>query len=336
LLRSVAERAGVQRIEGELADATLHPESGLIEAVELRGGERVAGDLFFDCTGADAKLIGGALGSDFEDWSNWLACDSVVAVRATVSGDPLPYRRIEAETAGWRWRIPLRTGGGFGHVYSSGHLSDEEAEVRLLEDLDGTMAGEPRRLRFRSGRRSRMWERNCIAIGPAACVLDPIEPTAIQIVLEGLRIFLNLMPDKSFAAGEAEEYNRLMSETVERMRDFVILHYKATGRDDSLFWAQAAAMEVPELLAHKLRLFEARGFIQLLDEETFVQPDWAAVYFGQEMPPRAYDALAEVEDARQTSERLRAMRAAIRAAAEAMPDHRRFIEAGLTAVGAQA
>lgn len=321
LLRLVGERAGVVRIEGDVGEVALRGADGFIEAVVLRDGQRFEADLFIDCT-ADGRLIEGALGSGWEDWSEWLPCDRIVAARSAREGDPPPCWQAQAHAAGWDWRIPLGKGDGVGRVYASSVISDDEAAA----GLDGTLA------RFTSGRRRAMWVRNCIAMGEAACVLDPLVPTALQIVQDGIAHFLTLIPRLACDGGEADEYNRLMSETVERMRDFVILHYKANTRTEP-FWAERRAMAVPDLLAHKMRLFEASGRVIEWDEESFFEADWVGVYFGQEVRPRHYDALADVPDGKAIRARMAEMRARIQAAALAMPTHRAFIDAQLSGGG---
>lgn len=326
LVRAAAEQAGVARIEGGIADVELRAADGFIAAVALADGRKLEADLFFDCTGAQGLLIEGALETGWEDWRRWLPCDRAMAGRVERSGDPLPYRGVEAHDAGWSWRIPLRSGDGCGLVYAGDHLADADAAA-LLDSRRGVPPDAP--VRFASGRRRAFWARNCIALGDAACVLDPVEPTALQIVLEGVWNFLSLMPDKRCDAGESAEYNRLMGDATERMRDLAILHYKATARADSAFWNACRTMEVPDVLAHKMRVFDACGRVLELDEETFLEEDWAAVYFGQELAPRHYDALADVPPVGLLRERMAGMRRTIRAAAEAMPAHGDFIAACL-------
>jgi tryptophan 7-halogenase len=305
LLRAAAQRLGVLRIEGDPGQVHLRGADGFIEAVSVAGGERLAADFFIDCTGARAALIGEALGTPFEDWRHWLPCDRAVAARA--EGEQAPCLRVESEAAGWRWRMPLREGVAQLRVFSGAH-----------ESADGAFA-------FASGRRAKFWSRNCVAIGAAAASLDPLEPTALQTVQRGISQFLALMPVKDAEAGEADEYNRIMTETVERMRDLVILHYKANRRDEP-FWAACREMALPDVLAYKLRLFEAKSKILAMDEEMFQDSDWASVYLGQGIQPRAYDVLADAPDKALVRDRLAGMRKAIRAAADAMPAYADFLK----------
>ncbi|HTU11377.1 MAG TPA: tryptophan halogenase family protein [Allosphingosinicella sp.] len=307
LLRAAALQHGVLRIEGEPGEVRLRGTDGWIEAVAAAGGgEPLVADFFIDCTGAKACLLGEALSVPFEDWTHWLPCDRAVAVRE--SGEvPFPFLRVEAQGAGWQWRMPLREGAARLRVFASAH-----------EQADGAVA-------FASGRRARFWERNCVAIGAAASLLDPLEPASLQAVQRGISQFLLLMPFKDDAAGEAEEYNRIMTETVERMRDLVILHYKANRREEP-FWRACREMQVPDILAYKIRLFEAKAKILALDEEMFRDEDWAAVYLGQGVQPRAYDVLADAPDKALVRDQLAGMRKAINAAAEATPPYAAFLQ----------
>ena len=307
LLRAAALQHGAVRVEGEPGEIVLRGADGWIEAVTpAQGGEPLAADFFIDCTGPKASLLGEALGVPFEDWTHWLPCDRAVAGREEGT-EPFPCLRVDAEAAGWQWRMPLRDGLARLRVFSSAH-----------EKAEGAFA-------FASGRRARFWERNCVAIGAAACVIDPLEPTALQTIQRGISQWLALMPFKDDEAGEADEYNRVMTETVERMRDLVILHYKANRRDEP-FWQARREMAVPDVLAYKLRLFEAKSKILALDEEMFQDSDWAAVYLGQGVQPRAGDVLADAPDKALVRDRLAGMRKAINAAAEAMPTYAAFLQ----------
>ena len=164
-LRGLAENAGVQRVEGKIADVRQNGESGDIEAVVLESGVAVDGDLFIDCTGFRALLIGKALGVGFEDWSQWLPTDSALAVQTRAVEAPLPYTRAIAHRAGWRWRIPLQHRVGNGLVYSSAHMSDDEARSLLDQSIVGETLIEPRLIRFKAGYRPQVWVKNCIAVG---------------------------------------------------------------------------------------------------------------------------------------------------------------------------
>src|SRR5437764_7224507 len=164
-LRGESEARGVTRIEGRIVEAVQDPETGYVEKVRLSDGREVDGDLFVDCSGMRALLIGDTLGNGYEDWNQCLLCDRAQAVPCA-SVEPLtPYTRSTARKAGWQWRIPLQHRIGNGYVYASNLLSDEEAAETLLANLDGEALAGPRPVSFRPGRRQKAWEKNVVAIG---------------------------------------------------------------------------------------------------------------------------------------------------------------------------
>jgi tryptophan halogenase len=331
-MRDYAEARGVVRLPGEIADVRLRGDDGFIEALELSGGERIEADLFVDCTGSRSVLLEQALKVGYEDWTDWLFCDR--AVIASCDGlDPFPLTRAIAHDAGWRLRIPLQNGAGAALVYSSAHLSDDKAAAELLDGLDGEVVGAPRFVRFRSGRRKRLWCKNCVAIGGAAGFLDPLESTNLHLIQNGVSKLAGLLPDRDCMPGIAAEYDRLVGTGFERLRDLVVLHYKLgplakcalEGAGSDNFWRQCREMNVPDSLAHKMGLFEARGRVALTDEETFLEPSWISAFVGQETMPRRYDPLADMVDLEIVRESMRRMRMTIREAANTMPSHRAYL-----------
>jgi tryptophan 7-halogenase len=297
-LRRIAESRGVARIEGKIADVALNGETGDVASLKLEQGQVIEGDLFIDCTGFRGLLIEGALETGYEDWSNWLPCNRAMAVPcAHGNAAQIPYTRATARDAGWQWRIPLQHRIGNGYVYCSDYLSDDEAAETLLANLDGAAQADPRPLRFVTGKRRKFWNRNVIALGLASGFMEPLESTSIHLIQSGLSRLLKMMPGRSVDPAIKAEYNRQSDFEFERIRDFLLLHYKATARDDTPFWRDRQAMAIPDTLAEKIDLFRASGHIFREHEELFTEVGWLQVLVGQGIAPQNWHPLANgVED----------------------------------------
>ena len=323
-LRRYAEASGVTRIDARV-DAVERGDAG-IAAIRLADGSRVEGDFFIDCTGFRSLLLGEALGTEFIDWRQWLPCDAAVAVQTEQpAADPLPYTRAQAKAAGWQWRIPLRHRAGNGIVYCSDRMSEDEATATLLADLPGKPLIEPRRIPFRSGRRARTWVGNCVALGLAGGFLEPLESTAIALIETGIERLKELFPDRRHAPALAEEFNDATAREMERVRDFIILHYKLTRRDDTPFWRQCAAMEVPGTLARKMDLWDARGEFLRYRWEMFHPASWLAMYTGFDRVPQALNPAVAAVDPRIIGSALDRMRASVADTVRQAPGHARFL-----------
>ncbi len=291
-LRDFAERRGVVRREGRVVDATVDPRTGFVASVALASGEVVPGTLFIDCSGFRALLIGEALGSPFEEWGRWLPCDRALAVPCDSDLPLSPYTRATAREAGWLWRIPLQHRVGNGHVYSSAHLDDDRAADDLLSQLEGAPRGDVRPLRFRAGMRRRQWIGNVVAIGLAAGFLEPLESTSIHLIQLAIGRLLGLFPDLHWEPALAAEFNRTMGTEYERVRDFLILHYHATERDDTPFWRDMRSLPIPDSLAERLEAFRRRGIVVNYREGMFLDASWVAVLLGQRVLPDMLDPMA--------------------------------------------
>lgn len=316
-LRSYAEKRGVRRVGGEMVGVTIGGR-GLIESLRLRDGPAVGGDFFIDCSDA-ALLIEGGLKSGYLDWSHWLPCDRAVASSRASSGDPGSLTQSTAWECGWQWQIPLRHRVASGYVYSSAHLSDDQAAAGLCESLEGAPLADPRLLRVKAGCRARVWVGNCLALGPAAMSLEPLESTGIHLTQTGLGRLFSLFPDRDFDPVISAEYNRLTALEYEHVRDFLILHYAAARRDDSPFWRDCRAMRLPQTLAYKRDLFTKTGRIAMLEEETFPQASWLAIYTGLDLWPERHEPSIDMFDPSAISARFEAMREIIRTAVETLP-----------------
>src|SRR5947209_4536790 len=320
-LRARAERLGCRRTEGRIVDVVLNGESGDVEAVVLADGARIAGDLFIDCSGFVSLVIGKALGEPFEDWSKWLPCDRAVAMPCRTKSEITPYTGVIAMDSGWRWRIPLQHRTGNGYVYSSAFTSDDQAADALVGAVEGEPIADPRILHFRAGRRERSWVKNCIAVGLAGGFLEPLESTSIYLAQAAITALVELLPERDIADSDRDEFNRVVDLEYDRVRDFLILHYHATERDDSPFWDYVRTMEVPDSLAEKIELFKRRGRVVKYREGAFLEASWVAVYLGQRIFPEGHDMRTEPPAAAALMRGMDALLTEIRAAAERMPDH---------------
>ena len=324
-LRGYAEARGVRRTEGQVVNVTLRGDDGFIDAVVLDSGEKVPGDLFIDCSGFRGLLIEQALHTGYDDWTHWLPCDRAMAVPCENVGPPTPYTRSTARAAGWQWRIPLQHRTGNGYVYSSAYISDDEAATTLLKNLDGRALAEPRMLKFTTGRRRRFWSKNCVAIGLASGFMEPLESTSIYLIQSGIARLINLLPDQGFSPVLIERYNAQSAFEFERIRDFLILHYYATQRDDTPFWNYCRTMSIPAQLDNTIRLFRDSGRFFRDAEELFALTSWVQVLLGQHVVPRSYHPVVDLLPDKELEEFVASIKNVIAACVAAMPMHAQFI-----------
>lgn len=292
MLRQYSEKLGVKRVDAKIEQVIRHPERGDIDSLALDNGDTVSGDLFIDCTGFRALLIGDALGVEFEDWSHWLPCDRALAVPSERAETVQPYTRAIAHEGGWQWRIPLQHRTGNGLVYSHRHLSDDEACHRLLSNLDTPALDEPRPIRFTTGRRRQQWCQNVVAIGLSSGFLEPLESTSLHLVQQGLTRLVKLFPHRRIEPSDIEEYNRQSQIEFERIRDFIILHYHLNDKSDSPFWTECREAPKPESLLRRIELFAGSGRVFREQDELFSETAWEQVMLGQGVTPADYHPLA--------------------------------------------
>ncbi len=326
LLRKIAERQNVVRQEGRIVKVHRDGESGNVSSVELESGQRIEGDIFFDCSGFRGLLIEEELETGFEDWSRWLPMDRAFAVPTANVGPPDPFTRSTAHDAGWQWRIPLQHRTGNGHVFCSSFIGEDEAEQILRENVEGEILSEPRLLKFETGMRKQTWSHNVVSLGLASGFVEPLESTSIHLIQHGVTRFASLFPQKDINPAERDEYNRNLRSVYEYVRDFVILHYKATQRNDTEFWRQMGAMEVPDSLKHRLELWKAHARIFPKEADMFVTPSWASVLIGQNMWPDRYDPIADNLVVEHVTKALNDMRSAYRRTAESLPTHEEYLK----------
>jgi tryptophan halogenase len=326
LLRRQAESFGVRRTEGRIVDVVQDGASGDITALTLAGGEVVEGDFFVDCSGFASLLIGRMGEDNWEDWSRWLPCDRAAALPCTSpEGEIAPFTTAAAMAGGWRWRIPLQHRVGNGYVFSSAHVSEEEACREILSAVEGEPLADPRILRFRTGRRRRSWVGNVVSIGLASGFLEPLESTSIHLAQVAIMRLIELFPTGAVSPIDRDEFNRLIDYEYDRVRDFLILHYHATTRTDSPFWNHVRTMDVPATLESKIALWREAGRVEHYGEGLFRQPSWIAVYLGQGVAPEGYDQRAERIAPDQLERAMGELRGELQRRAAAMPSHREHL-----------
>ena len=310
-----------QRLEGKVVAVDRAPSSGDIAAVKLDSGHEVAADYFIDCSGFRSLLLGGELGVGFDDWSHWLPCDKAIAIPSASQSAPPPYTKATAHGAGWQWKIPLQHRVGNGHVFSSPFMSDDKAETILRDHMEGEALTEPNVLKFKAGRREVSWANNCLAIGLSSGFLEPLESTSIYLIQIAIMKFIDLLPVSKSSAPQRDEFNRQMSLEYERIRDFLILHYHATKREDTEFWRYCKYMDIPDSLATKMEAFKEQAYIVSYEQGLFLEPSWVAVYLGQSIMPRSYHGGADQISAQEMERLFESVGREVSSAVLGMPIH---------------
>ncbi|NUS99368.1 MAG: tryptophan 7-halogenase [Sphingomonas sp.] len=324
-LRGFAEKFGVDRQEGRIVAVNRHPTSGDISSVTLASGAQVEGDLFVDCSGFRGLLIEQELEAGFEDWSHWLPCDRATAVPCSAVQPVTPYTQAIARKAGWQWRIPLQHRIGNGHVFCSRHISEDEATASLLANLDGEPMADPRTLRFTTGRRRKAWVRNVVAIGLSSGFIEPLESTSIHLIQTAVNRLLELLPSGEISDAARESYNDRAAFEMERLRDFIVLHYHANGRAGEAFWDELRAMEIPGTLRTKMELFRSTGGIFPSADELFDLRGWVQVMIGQGVMPERWHPLADLLDEEKLRKFLDMTEQAYIHEASRLPDHAAYV-----------
>jgi tryptophan halogenase len=324
-LRRIAEQAGTARIEGKVEEVTLD-DSFYIKSIRLASGAVIEGDLFIDCSGFRALLIEQALHTGFEDWSHWLPCDSALAVQMESVREPVPYTRAIANRAGWRWEIPLQHRVGTGLVYCSRYMSDEEAKKMLLEQIDGKPISEPRVIRFKAGQRLKYWNKNCVALGLASGFIEPLESTSIHMIQRGITRLIQMFPLDGIRTCDVDEYNEQMKAEVLNIRDFIVLHYHLTEREDSPFWRYCKNMPIPASLEHRMRLFKETGKFFIKTYELFAEASWLQVMVGQGAIPEHYHALVSEMSEEELRKFLSDTRNYVKQTVQKMPSHHDYLQ----------
>jgi tryptophan halogenase len=325
-LRKMSEANGVKRVEGKIANVRQDADSGFITSLLLESGAVIEGDFFVDCTGFRGLLIEQTLKTGYEDWSHWLPCDRAIAVQTESVGPAVPYTQSVAHDAGWRWRIPLQHRVGNGLVYCSRYCSDDEARATLLSNVTGKTLIEPRVIKFQTGRRTKSWNKNCVALGLASGFIEPLESTSIHLIMMGVTRLMHLFPFNGVTDALMHEYNQISRIEMEQLRDFIVLHYKTTERDDTPFWEYCKNMEIPETLQHRIDLFKQSAHAYQANGELFRVDSWTQVMFGQRLMPEHYHHLAQTMSEKDLQRFLTSMKMAINQAVEKLPMHSDFVK----------
>jgi Tryptophan halogenase/Family of unknown function (DUF6445) len=324
-LRRFSEALGVQRIEGKIVKVHTDPNNGFISALTLNDGALIEGDLFIDCSGMRALLLGETLGVPYENWSHWLPCDSAVAAQTALVGEAVPYTRSIAHPWGWQWRIPLQHRVGNGLVFSSKDLGDDQAKAALLENVEGEVIRPPRIIKFTPGQRDVVWKKNCVAIGLSSGFLEPLESTSIHLIQRGLTRLIQMFPANGICQSDIDEYNSQTRWSIERIRDFIILHYHVTNRQDVPFWRHCRSMAVPELLAHRIQLFKDTARVCLSPDELFADNSWIQVMMGQGLLPSGHHPVTKLMDNRTLSDFLGEIRKEAARTLMKLPKHQDYV-----------
>ena len=325
-LRGMAEADGVVRREGKIVDVEQRADDGYITGIRLDSGELIEGDLFIDCTGFRGLLIEQTLQAGYEDWTHWLPCNSAVAVQTESVAPPIPYTRSIAREAGWQWRIPLQHRVGNGVVFSDAHWSDDEAVDKLLTNVEGEVLTDPRVLKFRTGTRTRHWHKNCVAMGLSSGFIEPLESTSIHLIQRSIIRLMQMFPYDGIRQPDIDEFNNQMSFEIENVRDFIILHYHVTDRDDTDFWRQCRNMDIPETLLHRIELFRQSGRVFKVPTELFGENSWIQVMLGQGVVPEQYHPIVNMMSDEELDRFLNGIHDSVQKFVGQLPEHQRFID----------
>ncbi|MFC6440849.1 tryptophan halogenase family protein [Bowmanella sp. JS7-9] len=324
-LRDWSIQRGVVRTEGTVAKVNVDEATGNIRSLQLQDGNEKSADLFVDCTGLRALLIEQTLNTGYEDWSHWLPCDSAWAVPCERTEPLVPYTRSIAHEAGWQWRIPLTHRTGNGIVFSSKFCDPEQAKATLLANLDGAPLNEPRLIQFKTGRRRKQWHKNVVAIGLSSGFLEPLESTSIHLIQSCATRLIKCFPHEGIRQQEVDEFNRQSALEIERIRDFIILHYKANERGDTDFWRYCQQMDIPDTLARKIDLFKSTGKVFRDYDDLFTEAAWQQVLIGQGVTPQDYMSIADSLSREQLQDLFDSLKTLINRTVDKLPPHDAYL-----------
>lgn len=278
---------GVKHIADTVINVELS-EEGAIRCVHTLENGPIEADLYIDCTGFSARLIGKALGMPFTSCRHQLFTDRAVVIQQPYTDlqKPIPScTYATACTAGWVWDIGLRSRRGVGYVYSSSHTSDGDAIKQLQAYLGPEAASlEPRQIKFEAGYRKTQWYKNCVAIGLSAGFMEPLEATGIGFVESAAQALAALFPWAGPLETAARQFNQKMVRRYDNVADFIKLHYCLSQRRDSDFWIDNCdPRSIPDSLQERLEAWRYRtpGVIDIdYGHDTFIEGNWRQVLYG--------------------------------------------------------
>jgi flavin-dependent dehydrogenase len=337
-LREVATANGITRIEGTVATVA-RDDTGDIASLALSDDRAIEGDFFIDCSGFRALLIGETLGAPFQSVEDALFNDRAIAMQVPDERPDqsiAPYTRATAHEAGWIWDIGLPNRCGTGCVYSSRHMSDDEAE-RVIRAYAGPQGAtlNTRLLKFRTGYRENQWIGNTVAIGLSAGFFEPLESTGIMLIEVAARMVADMLRgpvDKTAIEAAARNFNRQMAPRFEAIVEFLKLHYAVSRRDDTAYWRDNRdEASWPEGLRDKIAQWRRRlpsRFDFVVDHQTFLPPSWAFILHGMGFETQAGTGAfaASPQDGRDAIAAFAQVRTAAAQALGALPDHRTLID----------
>lgn len=296
MLKKYAKAQGVKHVIGHI-DSVQKNDQGFLTEVKTREGSVLAADLFIDCTGFHSLLLEKAMGAEHHTYNDTLLCDRAIAIATNydendpyndIRGGLEPYTTATARSAGWTWKTPLRTRAGNGYVYSSNHISDDQA----LEEFQSTLAGQgeigdPRFIPIRNGSMDKHWIKNCVGIGLSAGFIEPMESTGLALIQIALNNLILHFPDKSFPDFLLENYNMKMEKTYLNIRDFIILHYVLTQREDTSFWKTIKhEVVVPDTLQEKLDTWKRYWDDRTDERNMFGMYNYVSILTGMQYLPQ--------------------------------------------------
>lgn len=257
-----AKKLGVQNIQANIESVEL-AKNGHIKNLKLDSRQTIEADFFVDCTGFNSLLMQKALNVGFIPYKSNLFNDAAVAMPSKVIKQPLPQTKSTALSNGWVWQIPLQHRTGNGYVYASDYISKDQAETELRSHL-GLLESdaEAKHLRMNVGQVKQHWARNCLAVGLSQGFIEPLEATALHLTQEAIECFIDKFESGNFTNDNQTDFNSEMSERYERVRDYIVAHYKLNSRDDSAYWRDNRAnMNLSESLLSLLTVWYRKGDI---------------------------------------------------------------------------